>query len=236
MNPTRRTTRAAAFFDVDGTLVNTTTMFEFLAYHLNRCGRPDAYRIFRKRIADMARAGANRNDRCHAYYEMYADVPLASLTEEGAQWFTSRSSRPGFFNESAVAEFRTYAATDTLTVLVSGSFAACLNPIAEYLGADVLLCSRPEVEAGVLTGSIGTPMIGAAKLDAVLRLADRRSLNLEQSHAYGDHISDAAYMGVVGHPVVVGDDNEMAHHAAQHRWRRLAGSQKPDPLTDRIRP
>ncbi|GAA4785965.1 HAD-IB family hydrolase [Streptomyces ziwulingensis] len=236
MNLTRRATRAAAFFDVDGTLVDTTTMFDFLAHHLDVRGRSEEYPVFRSRLGDMARSGADRARRCTAYYEMYAGVPVSALAEEGAEWFARRTGRPGFFVQPALAACRSHAAAGDLVVLVSGSFPACLDPVAEHLGADVLLCSRPEVRAGLLTGAIGTPMIGAAKADAVRRLAGRRGLDLERSHAYGDHISDVPYMELVGHPVVVGDDSELAGHAARHGWRRLPGGRRPATLTDRIRP
>ncbi|MET7683664.1 HAD-IB family hydrolase [Streptomyces sp. NPDC005423] len=235
MNLTRYATRAAAFFDVDGTLLNATTMFELLTHHLTARGRPGEYSLFRKRLDDMARAGADRTQRCRAYYEMYEGVPVSSVAEEGAQWFAGRAGRPRFFIESALAEFRSHAAAGHLMVLVSGSFAACLNPIAEHLGADVLLCSRPEVRAGVFTGAIDTPMIGAAKADAVRRLADEHRLDLEQSFAYGDHISDVPYMEMVGHPVVVGSDAEMIGHAAECGWSRLAAGGEQMCSTERAR-
>ncbi|MFD1277929.1 haloacid dehalogenase-like hydrolase [Streptomyces kaempferi] len=89
MTLTRYATRAAAFFDVDGTLVNATTMFEFLAHHLDARGRPEEYPAFRNRLDDMARAGADRSQRCRAYYEMYEGVPVSSVAEEGARWFAA---------------------------------------------------------------------------------------------------------------------------------------------------
>ncbi|MCX4617729.1 HAD-IB family hydrolase [Streptomyces mirabilis] len=220
---TRHTARAAAFFDVDGTLVDATTMFDFLAHHLSARGRPEEYPVFRNRLADMTRAGAGRTQRCRAYYGMYEGLPVSSVAEEGAQWFADRAGRPGFFIESALAEFRSHATAGHVTVLLSGSFAACLNPIAEHLGSDVLLCSRPEVRAGRFTGTIDTPMIGTAKADAVSNLADEHHLDLGRSFAYGDHISDVPYMEMVGHPVVVGGDAEMVAHAAQYGWARLPG-------------
>ncbi|WP_308401111.1 HAD-IB family hydrolase [Streptomyces sp. AC512_CC834] len=232
MNLTRYATRAAAFFDVDGTLVNGTTMFDFLACHLDACGRPEEYPAFRQRLDGLAQAGADRTRRCRAYYEMYKGVPVSSVAEEGTRWFAGRAGRPGFLIESALAEFRSHAAAGHVTVLVSGSFAACLDPLAEHLGADVLLCSRPEVRAGVFTGAIGTPMIGAAKADAVRRLADEHHLDLEQSFAYGDHISDVPYMEMVGHPVVVGSDAEMVGHAAEYGWPTLAGGREQKRSTE----
>jgi HAD superfamily hydrolase (TIGR01490 family) len=215
------TTRSAAFFDIDGTLTDTTTMFDFLAHHLAAHGRSDQYTTLQGQLRAMAQAGADRADRCRAYYQVYAGVQESSLMAEGERWFCERITTGGFLNPSALAAYRAHAVAGDLTVLVSGSFPACLQPLAEYLGADVLLCSRPEVRGGRYTGAITNPMIGAAKAEAVARLATERALSLKRSHAYGDHLSDVAFMELVGSPVVVGHDPLMRRHAAVRGWRCL---------------
>lgn len=219
--------RSAAFFDIDGTLTHTTTMFDFLSHHLTARGRPDHYTALRGRLNAMARAGADRTDRCRAYYRSYAGVTEAGLAAEGERWFRERVAAGGFFNAPALEAFRAHAAAGDLTVLVSGSFPACLRPLADHLGADVLLCSRPEVRFGRYTGSITTPMIGAAKAQAVARLAGERALSLATSSAYGDHLSDVPFMDIVGTAVVVGCDDEMRRHAASHGWSRLEPTAPP---------
>ncbi|MEV5144736.1 HAD-IB family hydrolase [Streptomyces sp. NPDC052727] len=219
--------RSAAFFDIDGTLTATTTMFDFLAHHLSVRGRSSEYAALRDRLRAMTEAGAGRADRCRAYYRVYAGTDESSLLTEGERWFRDRVGTPGFFNEPARAAFGAHAAAGDLTVLVSGSFAACLEPLAEHLGADVLLCSRPEVRDGRYTGAVTTPMIGAAKAAAVSRLAAERSLSLKDSYAYGDHLSDVPFMEFVGNPVVVGRDPGMLRHARARGWRCLEHSPLP---------
>ncbi|CAC36761.1 hypothetical protein GCM10010095_82460 [Streptomyces anthocyanicus] len=219
--------RSAAFFDIDGTLTATTTMFDFLAHHLSLHGRPSEYAALHGRLRAMTEAGAGRADRCRAYYRVYAGVEERGLLAEGERWFLDRVRTPGFFHEPARAAFDAHAAAGDLTVLVSGSFDACLEPLAEHLGADVLLCSRPEVHDGRYTGALTTPMIGAAKAAAVSALVAERSLSLKDSHAYGDHVSDVPFMELVGHPVVVGRDPRMRCHARAHGWRCLEDSPLP---------
>jgi phosphoserine phosphatase len=75
-----------------------------------------------------------------------------------------------------------------------------------------VLCARPEVRDGVLTGGLlGGPMIGEGKraaVRAVLRAHPEAAAR--DCYAYGDHISDLPMLAEVGHPVVVGADPELA--------------------------
>ncbi|MEE1784151.1 HAD-IB family hydrolase [Streptomyces sp. SP17BM10] len=213
--------RPAAFFDVDGTLTTTTTMFGFLAHHMAARGRAADAEALRGRLRAMTAAGADRAEACREYYRVYRGIEESVLLAEGESWFRERRADPGFFNAPALAAFRAHARAGDLTVLVSGSFPACLAPLAEHLGADVVLCSRPQVRDGVCTGTVAAPMIGEHKAAAVRALADERRLSLADSHAYGDHLSDVPLLELVGTPVVVGDDPGMRRLAAARGWRRL---------------
>lgn len=57
------TARSAAFVDIDGTLTDTTSMFDFLSHHLTAHGRADRCTALRGRPRAMAQAGlAARGD------------------------------------------------------------------------------------------------------------------------------------------------------------------------------
>jgi HAD superfamily hydrolase (TIGR01490 family) len=120
-----------------------------------------------------------------------------------------------------------HAAAGDLTLLVSGSFPACLDPIARYVGADVVLCSLPEIRDGRYTGRIAVPMLGEAKAAAVRGAAAEHGVLLAESHAYGDHASDLPILDLVGHPVVVGDDPVLAGRARRDRWAQIRSSPRP---------
>jgi len=128
------------------------------------------------------------------------------------------------FHPPVLDAFRRHTAAGDRTVLVSGSFPACLDPLARYLEAGAVLCSRPEVRHGRYTGEILQPMIGAAKAAAVQADAAAHGIDLLDCYAYGDHISDLPVLGVVGAPVVVGDDPVLTDHAIRHGWTQLPTS------------
>lgn len=218
-------TERAAFFDVDGTLITTTSLFSFLRHWFAALGRPaEDYRSHRARLAAMTAAGAPRDETNRAYFQAYAGHDAAEVAEHGRRWFAGELARGDLFQPGVLARFREHAADGLLTVLVSGSFSACLEPIQRHLGPDVLICSRPTIRDGRYTGDIDEPMIGSAKAAAVGRLAAARGLDLGGSYAYGDHPSDLPVLRSVGHRVQVGADPDLAVIAAAERWQLIAAA------------
>lgn len=214
--------RPIAFFDVDETLVAGKTMREFLRFHL---GTAKADARWRGLVADAAtRVEANRR-----YFRLYAGTRWTDLVEAGREWYAWWSRRPDGYVSGGLRALRHHRATGHAIVLVSGSFLPCLQPLAEHLGAEAVLCTRPEVDPdGVLTGA-AEPMIGRAKAVAAHRLAANWRVPAGHCFAYGDHVSDLDLLTAVGHPTVVGDDPELARHAARHGWPRLPAHPVPAP-------
>ncbi|MEW1639155.1 HAD-IB family hydrolase [Streptomyces sp. NPDC093801] len=214
---------AAAFSDVDETLIRMKSMFRFLAFHLRRRGEPPAtYERLAEGLREAARRGEPRERTNRRYYELLAGESVADLERSGRSWFAHERERPGGPYLPAVArELRGHRAAGHSVVLLSGSFFACLQPIAEDIGADHALGSRPVVRRGLLTGEVLVPMIGAAKGRAVHVSAALRGFDLAACWGYGDHSSDLALLSAVGRPVAVGDDPELAAHARRHGWRTL---------------
>jgi HAD superfamily hydrolase (TIGR01490 family) len=221
-------TRIGAFFDVDETLLSVKTMFDFLGFHLARSARTgDAERDlrverFRAAAADKA---VPREEVNRIYYEIYADERAETLAALGRVWFGLRRREPGFVHARVVATLARHRMAGHRIVLVSGSMPACLDPLAEALGADDVLCTRPVVGSdGVLTGAIEASVIGAGKETAVRALAARQGISLPLSFGYADHTSDLPMLRLVGHPVAVGCEPGLLEHADRHGWMRFGPS------------
>lgn len=218
----------AAIFDVDGTLVNTTTLFSFLRYWLASLGRPDQeYDEWRGRLRAMTAAGAPRRDTNRAYFAAYAGHPVTEVATCAEDWFRTESRRDDLFNQPALDRYASHVRAGDRTVLVSGSFPACLDPLVVVLRPDDVVCSRPEHQDGVYTGHIDVPMVGEAKAVAVTELAAQRGFSLTDSYAYGDHVSDLPVLRLVGFPVQVGSDAALAQHAAAGGWETLPAGTDP---------
>ncbi|MEY9836645.1 HAD family hydrolase [Streptacidiphilus sp. EB103A] len=208
----------AAFFDVDETLVAVKTMHRFLEFYWQALGRPrrefaDAVARFRASAA----GGQSRGEANRAYYRLFAGHRVDEVERYGRAWFLAENGA-GFWNASGLEAFRLHRARGHLTVLVSGSFPPCLEPIAAYLNADALLCSRPDSVGGRYTGELPIPIIGRAKADAARELMVRHRIDPQDCHTYGDHISDLPLLEQVGHPVVVGRDPALIRHARPLGW------------------
>src|SRR5947209_10026934 len=79
-----------------------------------------------------------------------------------------------------------------------------------------------EVKDGVFTGQpTGLFIYGADKARAIKRLADRQGIDLSQSYAYSDSASDLPMLRAVGHPVAVNPDKELLAEAREHGWEVL---------------
>jgi len=220
--------RPAALFDVDGTLITTTSLFSFLRSWFAVLGRPaEDYQRFRATLAAMTASGVPREQTNRSYFRAYAGHDAAAIAEHGRRWFAEEAARGGLFHDEVLSRLREHAADGSLVVLVSGSFPACLDPIRERIRPDVLICSRPVIRDGVYTGEVEVPMIGEAKAHAVRRLAAERGLDLGRSYAYGDHLSDLPILRCVGHPVQVGGDEALTVIARTEGWPVVPAARRP---------
>lgn len=78
------------------------------------------------------------------------------------------------------------------------------------------------VEDGVFTGEpTGLFIYGADKARAVKRLAEEEGIDLSESYAYSDSASDLPMLRAVGHPVAVNPDRELLSEAREHGWQVL---------------
>jgi HAD superfamily hydrolase (TIGR01490 family) len=216
--------RSVAFFDVDETLITVKSMREFLRYHFACYGEPeDRFDVAWQALVDIAAATGSRTASNRAYYRNFAGRLVDVVTAHGRDWFDKAHRSADFLHRPVVEAFRRHVSDGAYTVLVSGSFAPCFHPIAEFLGADEVLCSQPAAVDGRYTGDVTVTMIGSEKANAATRLIAEQGVAATRCHAYGDHSSDLELLTVVGHPVVIGDDPVLSTIATERGWRRLPG-------------
>lgn len=213
-----------AFFDVDETLITVKSMFRFLQYYLRAIGRsPSGYSSVRNELRGLMVLGASRAEVVRAYYRSYAGRDVDEVAAYGRAWFEWELRCGQLFLPASVHAFLEHRRGGEMTVLVSGSFAACLDPIAEWLGADRVFGARPEVVGGVYTGGLVIAMIGPDKAAAARATMTEHGARPADCHAYGDHASDLPLLLAVGNPVLVGTDPVLVDHAVSGGWRRLPG-------------
>ena len=104
------------------------------------------------------------------------------------------------------------------TYVVSATLQEIIEPLALDLGFDGALGSLCEVADGRYTGRVTRALHGEGKATAVRELAARRGYDLQASTAYSDSHTDVPFLEVVGHPVAVNPDRELRRTAAERGW------------------
>jgi HAD superfamily hydrolase (TIGR01490 family) len=85
---------------------------------------------------------------------------------------------------------------------------------------------------GIYTGRSDGPFVyGEVKATEIRRLADEHGYDLAESYAYSDSASDVPMLSAVGHAVVVNPDRALADLAKERGWQTMA----LDPLGRRLK-
>ncbi|MGW2562106.1 HAD family hydrolase [Streptomyces sp. NPDC001514] len=217
-------TRRIAFFDVDETLLAGKSMLSFWWFW-------SALTAGEGSPTDPPRtAGADRETLNRAYFRRFAGVPLVRLEEAAGRWYAQYRHGVDAYLPEPLNALQRHSGSGHEVALVTGSGSVLVQPVAEDLGARHVLATEQLTDAaGMLTGEVRRPMIGAAKETAVAALMARLGVRAEDCFAYADHSSDLPMLSLVGHPVVVGDDPVLAERGAARGWRFLAARTGPRP-------
>ena len=104
-------------------------------------------------------------------------------------------------------------------VVISASPEEIVRPLCHYLGiADVIATTSEIDEEGRYTGRIERYAYGQVKADAMAEMAAAEDIDLRESYAYSDSVTDLPMLNIVGHPVVVNPDSELAAIAEERGW------------------
>lgn len=139
------------------------------------------------------------------------------LEAQAAEWF-AEYVRPAIYPEARelIAKHR---AEGHVVALVSGATLAMLQPLADDLGVEHVMCTQMELENGVFTGRPVQPIcFGEGKIYWLQLLLERDGLELAKSYFYTDSITDQPLLDLVGHPVVVNPDPLLYREARRRRW------------------
>jgi len=206
--PAATPARAAAFFDLDKTIIATSsaTAFSrpFLAGGLltRRVMLRAAYAHL---LFQMGGADQEQTERVR--------VQVAAIVTETVH----ESIDPAVYAE-AVVLIREHQDAGRDVVVVSASGAELVRPIADLLGADDVIATHMQVRDGRYTGEIDFYAYGAAKATAIEELAARRGYDLSASYAYSDSVTDEPMLSVVGHAFVVNPDRTLRRLAEERGW------------------
>jgi HAD superfamily hydrolase (TIGR01490 family) len=215
---------AAAFFDLDKTLMEGSSAFQFgrAAYRAGLMTRrqlaSDAWANIRYRLRGASdETSAALRDRISASLQ---GVRAKDLERLGLD--VLRGILPRLYPQMLEVAYEHQDAGRRVYIVTAAS-ADLADVLAHVLRFDGAIGSVfSEVVGGVHTGRpVGEFVYGKGKARAIRALAEREGISLADSYAYSDSASDLPMLRTVGHPVVVNPDDELLRVAREETWEVL---------------
>jgi HAD superfamily hydrolase (TIGR01490 family) len=121
--------------------------------------------------------------------------------------------------DEALELIREHQSAGRRVYIISASPEEIVAPLALYLGVDEAIASRAKLDGdGRYTGEVEFYSYGPFKADAIVEAARLHDIDLALSYAYSDSATDLPMLEIVGHPVVVNPDRELARIARSRNW------------------
>ena len=224
----------AAFFDLDGTLfdghiwqgirqhhrryhTNLVRLYVYLATHLV--------------LYPLYKAGLLGQERFYAMWARDMAWLLAGFSEEQMQRTFERMAGEYILplaRSDVVEILRDHQAQGHEIVLVSGSWEGLVEVMSQRLGLPPnVIGTQVEVANGRCTGRIIEPLcMGRGKVRRLREFVEARGdIDLAASYAYADSFTDVPFLEIVGHPVTVYPDPQLAATAVQRGWPIMGTAQ-----------
>ena len=215
-------TEAAAFFDVDNTLIQGSSLI-LLAQGLFKkrfITLSELAPALRKQIRYRVSGSENADDIAEGREQALAIVKgksVAELKQACREIVDNRMLEKSYADTIELAAM--HLAAGQQVWLVSATPVQIGQALAETLGFTGALGTVAEEEDGKFTGRlVGDILHGPGKKHAVAALAALQQLDLSKCTAYSDSINDLPMLEMVGSPVAINPDRALRKHAKAQGW------------------
>ncbi len=213
---------AAAFFDVDNTIMRGASIF-YLGVGLYRRGFFGTRDIARMAWAQaqfvLGAENAEHMDEARSFGLTFIQGrSVAELTSIAQQVFDEVMSAKVWPGTRALT--RSHLEAGQRVWLVTAAPVEVATVIAAQMGLTGAMGTVAEHRDGVYTGRlVGEVLHGQAKAEAVRALAEREGLDLSRCAAYSDSANDIPMLSAVGDPCAVNPDRQLRQVARERGWR-----------------
>lgn len=216
--------QAAAFYDLEGTLVSTNLVHTLAFYAKRQQGIWQTAKAGVGTLAKLPFFGITDlysrnvfNEVFFRSYEGYSQDRLRYFSEELFEEVLKPAIYPG--TPELIEAGKKIGQRQ---VVLTGALDFTIDRLMDHLGIDDCVANRLEFVNGYATGRVLPPvMASATKAKWIREYAERENINLSESYAYSDSISDLPMLSIVGHPVAVNPDLRLKQTARQHDWAVL---------------
>jgi len=220
---------ALAIFDLDGTIMSTNVVEQYLWARLPELSRTqqvaEVGHVLRRLPSYLRAEQRDRGTFLRAVYRRYRGADLAALER-----FVDRSMAPQILSRlspEAVRRIREHRAAGHTTILITGVVQPLTRPIQPLF--DVVVAAELGVdEEGRCTGFLtGPPVVGESRAAWLKHYAVQHGIDLDRSFAYADSHSDLPMLETVGNAVAVSPDIALMRAATRNQWTVVEWKIKP---------
>jgi HAD superfamily hydrolase (TIGR01490 family) len=217
-------TRAAAFFDLDKTLMAGSSGMPFArvaAQHGIVSRRQLAsWGVEHLRYRLRGTTDERTGDVLRQARELIAGVRAREVERMNPEVMAAILPR---VYPQMLEEVYMHQDSGRATFIVSAAGNGVVEPLARVLGMDGGIGTRYEVDAEErFTGRFDGPFVyGPGKVEAMRAFAAEHDIDLAESYAYSDSLSDLPMLEAVGHPVVVNPDPALTEIAKREGWQTM---------------
>jgi HAD superfamily hydrolase (TIGR01490 family) len=212
--------KAAAFFDLDRTIISGSSVFTFgwVAY---RAGMVPTTQLLKDAASAITfKFSGASDDKTEAVkariLEAIEGVEVAAFTDVADDVIPKllhdvRREARGLIDLHSDAGRSTY--------IVSASPVEIVGRFAEAMEMTGGIGTVSEIDEGVYTGRLAAPFCyGEGKAEAIITVAEAEGYDLARSYAYTDSAGDLPMLEIVGHPVAVNPDRALESIAYHRGW------------------
>lgn len=217
---TRSEASAAAFFDLDKTILakSSTLAFTKKFYEGGLIQRADAMKAaYAQFVYLLSGADHDQMEQMREYLSNLVKGWDVERVQEIVDETIDQIVDPIVYAEAlALIDEHHEAGRDV--IIISSSGTEVVEPIGDRLGVDLAIGTQMAIEDGHYSGEILFYAYGEGKADAMRALAEERGYDLATSYSYTDSHTDLPMLEVVGHPVATNPDNELRKIAEERGW------------------
>ena len=216
--------RAAAFFDLDKTLMAGSSGMQFarVATRQGIVGRRQLARWGVEHLRYRLRGTTDERtgEVLRAARELIAGVPALTIARMQPEVLAAILPR---VYPQMLDEVYSHQDAGRPTFIVSAAGNDVVEALARVLRMDGGIGTGYEVDAaGNFTGRLDGPFVyGPGKVEAMEAFAASHEIDLATSYAYSDSLSDLPMLRAVGNPVAVNPDPPLAAIAKEEGWRTM---------------
>jgi fatty acyl-CoA reductase len=220
---------ALAIFDLDGTIMSTNVIEQYLWARLPELSRTqqlaEVGQVMRHLPSYLRAEQRDRGTFLRAVYRRYRGADLAALER-----FVDTSLAPHILSRlspEAVRRIREHRVAGHTTILVTGVVRPLTRPLQPLF--DVIVAADLGVdEEGRCTGFLtGPPVVGESRAAWLKHYATQHGVALDRSFAYADSHSDLPMLETVGNAVAVSPDIALMRAATRNQWSVVEWKIKP---------